>query len=102
MENLPFKESDFASFGGLILIVPMVVGALKKLFPSWIVGKEPMVAVVVTYVVGVAAKLTIPGAFGGVGWLGLMIGLLLSSVASMTVHDQLVNKVIKGKEGAQG
>lgn len=98
MDNLPFKESDLASFGGLILIIPMLVGAIKKLFKTWVSGREPMLCVVLTYLVGIAAKFTIPGAFGGVGWLTLLIGLLLSAVAAMTVHDKLVNQVLKDKE----
>lgn len=97
MDNLPFKESDLASFGGLILIIPMLLGALKKLFKTWIEGKEPMFCVVLTYVVGLTAKFTIPMAFGGVGWLTLMVGLLLSAVASMTVHDKIVNQVLSSK-----
>lgn len=98
MENLPFKESDLASFAGLALIVPMLVGALKKLFTAWIAGREPMLAVCLTYIIGITAKFTIPHAFGGVGWLTLAVGLLLTAVVSMSVHDTLVNKVLKGKD----
>lgn len=98
MEDLPFKESDLASFGGLILVVPMLVGALKSLFPGWVSGREPMLCVILTYAAGISAKLVIPGAFGGVGWLTLAAGLLLSAVASMNVHDDLINKVIRNRE----
>jgi uncharacterized membrane protein len=98
MENLPFKESDLASFAGLIVVIPILVGALKKLFTAWIAGREPMLCVVLTYAVGITAKLTVPHAFGGVGWLTLGIGLLLSSVASMNVHDSFINRVLKGKD----
>lgn len=97
MDNLPFKEADLASFAGLALIVPLAIGALKKLFPSWISGKEPMLAFVLSYAFGVTAKLTIPGAFGGVGWFTLGLGLLFVAVAAAGVHDTIVNKILTSK-----
>jgi predicted Na+-dependent transporter len=99
VENLPFRESDLASFAGLAIVIPLVIGAVKKLFPAWIAGKEPMLALVAAYVIGFTAKLTIPHAFGSVGWLTLGIGLLLVAVAAAGIHDTIINRVIKGKDG---
>lgn len=97
MENLPIKETDVASFGGLALLIPLLVGTVKKLFKDWINGKESMVAVVLALLIGPVAKLTIPHAFGGVGWLTLFIGLILTAVGAMAVHDSLANKVLSNK-----
>lgn len=96
MDNLPFKESDLWSFGGLALIIPMLVGGLKKLWPAWIDGKEPTVGFVLTYALGFGAKLSMKTvAFPGVSWIGLMIGLFFVALAAGQVHDTFINKVMK-------
>jgi hypothetical protein len=96
IQNLSFKESDVASFAGLVVVVPAIVGALKGLFKKWIDGKEPIICVMVTYALGVTAKLTIPMAFGGVGWLVLLVSLIIVAKMAAGIHDFAVNKVIKG------
>lgn len=98
MDSLPFKESDLLSFGGLALIVPMMVGGIKKLWSSWISGKEPAIAFMLTYVIGFSAKLTVKAAFPGVSWLGLAIGLFFVALAAGQVHDTFINKVIHREE----
>ncbi len=108
MENLPIKESDLATFAGLALVIPMLVGALKKLWPAWVKGKEAHLALISTLAIGIATKLTVPGAFGGVGWVTLILGLIFTAVGSMVVHDQVINRVIHKpnpnatKPGGQG
>jgi hypothetical protein len=95
MDNLPFKESDLLSFGGLALLIPMLVGGLKKLWPIWIDGKEPALVFALTYGLGFAAKLTARAvAFPGVSWLGLVIGLFFVALAAAQVHDTFIDKVI--------
>lgn len=102
MENLSIKESDLASFAGLAFVIPMLVGVLKKLFSKWIAGREPMLCVVLTYLIGVTAKRTVPGAFGGVGWLTLLVSLLIVAGLAAQVHDFAINKVFKGKDDSSG
>jgi len=100
MENLPFKESDLFSFGGLALILPMIIGGLKKLWPAWIDGKEPMLVFILAYALGIAAKLTAKAvAFPNVSWLGLVVGLFFVALAAAQVHDTFVNKVIHQEDG---
>lgn len=95
MDNLPFKESDLWSFGGLALVIPMLVGGLKKLWPVWIAGKEPALVFALTYALGLGAKLTMKAvAFPGVSWMGLVIGLFFVALAAAQVHDTFINKVI--------
>lgn len=99
MDNLPFKESDLWSFGGLALIIPMMVGGLKKLWPKWIDGKEPALVFILAYGLGFAAKLTAKAvAFPNVSWLGLVIGLFFVALASAQVHDTFIKKVIHHEE----
>lgn len=100
MDNLQIKESDLASFAGLAFIIPVLVSTLKRLATKWIDGREPMVCVVLTYAIGVIAKKTVPGAFGGVGWLTLLVSLMLVAGAAAQVHDFVINKVIKNKDDA--
>lgn len=95
MSDLPFKESDLWSFGGLALIIPMLIGGLKKLWPSWISGKEPTVSFILTYALGFGSKLTAGQvAFTGVSWMGLVIGLFFVALAAAQVHDTFINKVM--------
>jgi hypothetical protein len=95
MDNLPFKESDLWSFGGLALIIPMMVGGLKKLWPTWINGKEPALVFILAYGLGFAAKFTAKTvAFTGVSWLGLVVGLFFVGLAAAQVHDTFIRKVI--------
>lgn len=103
MDNLPFKESDLWSFSGLALVVPMIVGGIKKLWAKWIDGKEPAVAFIVTYVIGFAAKLTMKGiAFPNVSWLGMILGLFFVALAAAQVHDTFINKVIHHEDDESG
>lgn len=99
MDNLPFKETDLASFAGLALVIPMLIGGLKKLWPDWITGKEPHICLALTYALGVVSKLTVPGAFGGVSWPVVLLGLFFTAIGASQVHDFFVNKVVKGKMG---
>jgi hypothetical protein len=92
MDNLTIKESDLASFAGLITIVPILVGTLKN-FIKWIAGKEAIASLVLTYTIGISAKATIPGAFGGVGWLTLLVSLVVISGVAAHAHDYLSTKV---------
>lgn len=102
MENLPFKASDLLSFGGLSMVVPMIVGGVKKLWKNWIDGKEPVIALALTYVLGISAKLAAPdlafgGQKGGMGWLVILVGLFFSWLGALSVHDNFVNKVMTSK-----
>ncbi len=99
MDNLPFKESDLFSFGGLALIIPMIVGGLKKLWPVWIGGKEPAIVFILAYGLGLAARILAKGvAFPNVSWLGLIVGLFFVALAAAQVHDTFINKVIHQEE----
>ena len=103
MENLPFKESDLWSFGGLALIIPMMVGGLKKLWPKWIDGKEPALVFILAYGLGFAAKLTAKAvAFPNVSWLGMVIGLFFVALAAAATHDTFINKVIHHEDEPSG
>lgn len=103
MDPISFKETDLYSVGGLLIVVPMIVGGLKTFLSKWISGREPLVALIVSYVLGIAAKLSAPKvAFPGVGWLGLIVVLFLVALASQATHDKFINPVIKGQDVSSG
>lgn len=91
---------DLASYGGISMAVVAVVGAVKKLFPTWTNGKEPMLAVAFSYALGIVAKLTGVMAEGKdlKSWAAHLVLLLLVAAGAGVLHDQVLNKVIKGEE----
>lgn len=103
MDNLPFKESDLFSFGGLALVIPMMVGGLKKLWPAWISGKEPAIVFILAYGLGLTARVVAKGvAFPNVSWLGMLVGLFFVGLAAAQVHDTFIDKVIHQKDEKEG
>lgn len=95
MEN--FSQWDLATYFGLAAAVVAAVGALKKLFPSWIEGKEAHLGLALSYVLGIATKLTIPGAYEKVHWVPFLLSLLLVAGGAKFGHDYVVNKIIANK-----
>lgn len=87
------------TYPGISGVVIMLIGGLKKLFPTWINGKEPVLGLVFCILLGIAAKATMPGAFAGVLWVPHIVGLLISSFGAKMGHDYLLNQVIKGDTG---
>lgn len=101
MENLPIKTFDVLSFTGLIALLPFLMEGLKMLSKSFFSGKENWVTVVLAFGIGVPVKVCTPLAYNGLtgpmGWIVTIIGLFLTSIAAMTVHD----KVLAGMFGWQ-
>jgi len=96
-----FTQWDLVTYPGLIAAVIAIVGALKKLFATWTEGKEPYLGLLLSYVLGIAAKLTIPGAYAKVHWLVFLVTLLFVAVGAKLGHDYFVNQIIKGKSPDQ-
>lgn len=99
MQN--FTQWDLVTYPGLAAAVVAVVGALKKFFPAWLEGKEPHLALALSYVLGIAAKLTIPGAFKDVHWVVYLVSLLVVAAGAKFGHDFIVNQIIKKPEGGE-
>jgi len=93
-----FTQWDLVTYPGLVAAVIAIVGALKKFFPIWIEGKEPYLGLSLSYVLGIAAKLTIPGAYAKVHWLVFLVSLLFVAVGAKLGHDYFVNQIMKGKD----
>jgi hypothetical protein len=88
------------TYPGISAVVVMMVGGVKKLWPKWVEGKEPTVSFALSLVLGIAAKLTMAGAYAGIQWLPHIVGLICASFGAKLIHDHLINDVIKGGDDA--
>lgn len=91
-----FSQWDLITYPGLMAAVVAIIGALKKLFPAWVEDKEPYLGLAFSYVLGVATKLTIHGAFTKVNWIVFLVSLLFVAVGAKLGHDHILNEIIKG------
>lgn len=92
-----FSQWDLGTYFGLAAAVVGVVGLLKKLFPTWVTNKEPYLGLAFSYVLGISAKLFIPGSYVGVNWVIFLLSLLAVAAGAKFGHDHLLNEIIKGK-----
>lgn len=93
-----FTQWDLGTYFGLAAAVIAAIGALKKLFPAWISGKEPVLGFSLSYVLGIASKLFIPGSFKDVNWVIFLLSLLAVAAGAKFGHDYVLNQVVKGKQ----
>lgn len=97
-----FTQWDLLTYPGLALAVVTVIGSLKKLFPNWIVGKEPVLGLVFSYALGISTKLFMPGAYEKVHWVVFLVSLLVVAAGAKWGHDVIINQVIKNKPDSGG
>lgn len=97
MEGQTFTQWDLVSIPGISVAVVAVVGSIKKMFPDWTKGKEPLLGLFFSYAIGVSAKLTIPGAFEKVHWIVFLIALLVAAAGAKLGHDYFVNDLVHKK-----
>jgi hypothetical protein len=86
------------TYPGISAVVVMLIGGIKKLWPSWVVGKEPHIGLGLSVVLGVSAKATMAGAFVGVQWVPHIVALVGAAFGAKLIHDHLLNDIIKNKE----
>lgn len=94
-----FTQWDLGTYFGLSAAVIAVIGALKKLFPAWIVGKEPVIGLVSSYVLGISVKLFMTGSYKDVHWVIFLLSLLIVAAGAKFGHDHLLNTIVKNKKG---
>lgn len=95
MDN--FTQWDMATYFGLSAAVMGAVGALKKLFPSWVDEKEPYLGLAFSYLIGVSTKLFMPGAYDKVHWIPFLLTLLLVAAGAKFGHDYIIDRIISNK-----
>jgi hypothetical protein len=70
------------------------VGILKKLFPTWITGKEEALSQLFPVIFIVIAKLA--GGFKNTEWVDAMLFAVGGGIGANVIHDKLVNPLMKG------
>lgn len=95
MEN--FTQWDLVTYPGIMAAVIAIVGGLKKLFPTWVDGKEPHLGLALSYVLGISTKLFVPLAFAKVNWIVYLVSLLFVAVGAKLGHDHFLNEIIKNE-----
>lgn len=86
-----------ASYGGLAVGVSLLVSGLKSLWKGWVDGKEPVLTVILTYLLGIASKLIMPDVYGPnslQSWALHVIVLLFVAVLAGSFHDKLTNALM--------
>lgn len=87
---------DLGTYTGISFAVVAVIGAIKKLFPDWVKGKEPHLGLIFSYMIGVSAKALMP-VFTDVHWVIHCISLLIVAAGAKIGHDYIVNQIMVGK-----
>jgi hypothetical protein len=90
-------QFDVTSYTGIAAVVIAVIGLLKKMFKSWVDGKEPHLGLGITLLVGIVSKLTVAGAFANANWVNHVVALLITAAGAKIGHDYFVNQIIAGK-----
>lgn len=99
----PVREAvlkSLASYMGIAGLVVALVGGIKAMWKTWTAGKEPMLALLLTYLTGAVAKLALPAVYPGkdvVSWTLHLFVLLVVATGANVVHDKVVN-AMKGKD----
>lgn len=93
-----FTQWDLGTYFGLAAAVVASIGALKTLFPAWVNGKEPVLGLTFSYILGISTKLFMPGSYVNVHWVIFLLSLLLVAAGAKFGHDHLLNEVVKGKK----
>lgn len=80
----------------LVAVVAMaIVGALKKAWPTWVTGKEELLAIVVPIVLVPVLKLS---HVIDVTWANVVVTILMSGVGAGVLHDKILNPLMAGKK----
>ena len=91
-----------ASYVGIAVGVSLLVELIKMFAKDWAKPKAPHICIILTFVLGPAAKILMPEAYGPAGFKGWTLhAVILLFVAALAAvfHDKLWNAV-KGKIGS--
>lgn len=93
----PVKElvlKFLLSYAGIAAGVSFLTEGLKGMFKSFVDGREPIIVIILTFVMGSAAKLLSPDVFGpktATGWGLHELILVFVAVGSAAFHDKFLS-----------
>jgi len=86
--SAPLTSVDLMSYCGLAASVVALVEVLKLLWKSWVSGKELILSLGLTLVIGPVTKLTVPHAYENVPWVIFLVSLVVLQVPlNKILHD---------------
>lgn len=86
----------FTTYAGLAVLTTIVIGAVKKLWPGFVKGKEALFALGIPIIVGCVVKAVGVG-FEEVIWTAHIAALFTAGIGAGLFHDKVVNPVIANK-----
>ncbi len=95
--NDPVKElvlKFLLSYGGLAAGVSFLVEGLKAMFKNFIVGRENILVIILSFTLGAAAKALLPGVYGAMtvnAWGLHLLILTFVAVGSAAFHDNFLS-----------
>lgn len=89
-------QIDAKVFALITLGVTTLVGTLKKLFPTWVDGKEEALATALPVLFVIVAKIC--HGFEKTGWVDALAWALGGALMAGVAHDKIVNPLMKGKK----
>jgi DMSO reductase anchor subunit len=101
----PAKEAVLKFLGsylGLSAGVAFLISGLKALWKGWVEHKEPILAIILTFVLGIVAKLVMPDIYGPhtiQSWSLHVVILLFVAIGAGAFHDYVINAVVKKVSG---
>ena len=90
-----------ASYAGIAALVVALVGGLKKFWKTAVDGKEPFLALGLTFVLGVTAKLCLADVYGPNtvdGWAFHAVALFVVAILGKGIHDAVWNPLVGKSE----
>ncbi|MFO0701758.1 MAG: hypothetical protein U0236_21265 [Nitrospira sp.] len=75
------------SYIGLSVGVALLISGLKAMWKTWVENKEPVLAIILTFVLGNAAKIILPDVYGP------------NTIASWALHEIVLTFVVIGAGG---
>jgi hypothetical protein len=98
--NDPVKElvlKFLLSYGGIAGGVSFLIEGLKAMFKDWVSGRENILVIVLSFVLGAAAKALMPGIYGAnsVNAWGLhLLILVFVAVGAAAFHDGFLSTLM--------
>lgn len=91
------NEIDLTSVGGVAVAAYLLVGVIKRVLPTWTAGKEELIAVGGSILIGSIIK-KFGGGFETVAWGTHVVQMLVTGVFAQLIHDKIMDPLLKAVE----